>query len=363
MAKVKVLIVDDTVLYRKILKDTLQTFPDVEIIGTAPNGKIALSKLEHLKPDLMTLDLEMPELNGLDTLRGLKDIKDAPSALMVSAHTTKDASVTMEALDLGAFDFIAKPSGKDLQANVSDLKEQFEPVLKAFLAKQGITVGTVPKSRDSLTGLTENKIEAKKYAPISPLLKPEVVVIGISTGGPKALADVIPLIDPQIKVPLLIVQHMPPVFTKALADSLNKKTKLTVVEAVNRQKVLAGNIYIAPGGRQMRIEKDRQANTSLIVITDDPAENYCKPAVDYLFRSVSKNFGKRALAIIMTGMGKDGVLGARLMKRSGAGIIAQDKASSVVFGMPAEAIKADVVDYIAPLDKIAAEINRICIGY
>jgi two-component system, chemotaxis family, protein-glutamate methylesterase/glutaminase len=365
MDKVKVLIVDDTVLYRKILKDTLQMFPAVEIVGTAPNGKIALSKIPHLKPDIMTLDLEMPELNGLDTLRELKKAGEhCPSALMVSAHTTKDASVTMEALNLGAFDFIAKPSGGDMHSNVETLKEQFEPILKAFLAKQGISI---VKGREELdktaTQQEKGPAQTKSYAPISPLLKPEIVVIGISTGGPKALAEVVPNLDPKLRVPIVIVQHMPPVFTNALAGSLNQKTALTVVEATHGKKLEAGNIYIAPGGKQLRVEKDKLANNSIVVITDDPPENFCKPAVDYLFRSVSKNFGKKALGIIMTGMGRDGALGARLMKRVGAGIIAQDKDSSVVFGMPAEVIKTGAADYVAPLHEIAKEINRICRGY
>jgi two-component system chemotaxis response regulator CheB len=365
MDRVKVLIVDDTVLYRKILKDTLQTFPVVEIVGTAPNGKIALSKIPHLKPDIMTLDLEMPELNGLETLRELKKVGDhCPSALMVSAHTTKDASVTMEALDLGAFDFIAKPSGGDMHSNIETLKEQFEPILKAFLARQGISIGKNRSEGIKPSSPQESDPVGKQtYAPISPFLKPEIVVIGISTGGPKALAEVVPNLDPKLKVPIVIVQHMPPVFTNALAGSLNQKTDLTVVEATNGQKLEAGKIYIAPGGKQLRIEKDKLAHNSVVVITDDPPENFCKPAVDYLFRSISKNFGKKALGIIMTGMGRDGALGARLMKRAGAGIIAQDKDSSVVFGMPAEVIKTGAADYIAPLHEIAKEINRICRGY
>lgn len=360
--KVKVLIVDDTVLYRKILKDTLSTFSQVEIVGTAPNGKIALSKIPYLNPDIMTLDLEMPELNGLETLQKLKLMENAPSALMVSAHTTKDASVTMEALNLGAFDFIAKPFGGDINSNVEALKNQFEPILKAFLARQGILFG---KSREleSTIQATEPDIsipQKTEYEKISTLLKPDIVAIGISTGGPKALVEVVSNLDKNMRVPVLIVQHMPPVFTKALADSLNQKTALNVKEAASGDIIKAGSIYIAQGGKQMKI-KDGSEKT--IVITDDPPENFCKPAVDYLFRSVASVYGRKSLGIIMTGMGRDGVVGIRLMKRNGAGIIAQDKATSVVFGMPAEAIKSGCVDYIASLVEIAPEINRICRGY
>jgi len=287
-------------------------------------------------------------------------MNEPPFALMVSAHTTKDANVTMEALNLGAFDFISKPSGGNIQSNVDALIDQFDPILKAFLIKQGI-------------GLSENKsaptlkaVNAPSFGTndkISTMLKPDIVAIGISTGGPKALAEVIPMLDSNLRVPIVIVQHMPPVFTKALAESLDKKTKLNVVEAANRMRLKPGYIYIAPGGKQMGIERNVLAGESLIKITDDEPENFCKPSVDYLFRSISKQYGKKVLGIMMTGMGCDGVVGSQLMKKQGAAIIAQNEATCTVFGMPAEAIKADVVDYIAPLNGIAEEINRIVRGY
>jgi len=363
--KVKILIVDDTILYRKILKDTLSTFSQVEVVGTAPNGKIALSKIPILNPDIMTLDLEMPELNGLETLEQLKLMENAPSALMVSAHTTKDAGVTMEALNLGAFDFIAKPYGGDINTNIETLKNQFEPILKAFLAKQGITLGQKQDSKSTPFSVEKDfSIPVKKnFEKISTILKPNIVVIGVSTGGPKALVEVISNLDTNLKVPVIIVQHMPPVFTKALADSLNQKTTLNVVEGVSGEIIRPGNIYIAPGGKQMKIRDDIENNVKRLLITDDPPENFCKPAVDYLFRSVADVYGKKSLGIIMTGMGRDGVVGIRLMKRLGAGIIAQDRETSVVFGMPAEAIKSGCVDYVASLQEIAPEINRICRGY
>jgi two-component system, chemotaxis family, protein-glutamate methylesterase/glutaminase len=363
--KIKVLIVDDTVLYRKILKDTLSTFSQVEIVGTAPNGKIALSKIPFLNPDIMTLDIEMPELNGLETLRKLKLLKNAPSALMVSAHTTKDAGVTMEALNLGAFDFIAKPYGGDINTNVETLKNQFDPILKAFLARQGITFGQAYEGKkEDVTTEADTIIPPKKeYKKISAMLKPAIVAIGISTGGPKALVEVISNLDANLKVPVIIVQHMPPIFTKALADSLNQKTELNVKEGASGDIIEAGNIYIAPGGKQMKIKNDDENSIKKLLVTDDPPENFCKPAVDYLFRSVASVYGKKSLGIIMTGMGRDGVVGIRLMKRHSAGIIAQNRETSVVFGMPAEAIKSGCVDYIASLHEIAPEINRICRGF
>lgn len=363
--KIKILVVDDTIFYRKILKDTLAHFPEAEIVGTASNGRIALNKIDQLKPDLITLDLEMPTLNGLDTLRELKKVENPPSALMVSAHTTKDAQVTMEALNLGAFDFIAKPSGGDIRTNVEILKEQFKPVLTAYGIRQkfkiNLTNGKAPTKTKQTASKTpiEIPVSTKKIKSYDP----DIIAIGISTGGPKALADVVPTLNSKIKAPIVIVQHMPPLFTKALASSLNAKTDLEVVEAKDGDILQPGKIYIAPGGSQMKVYRKGIASRGKIEITDDPPENFCKPAVDYLFRSVADNYEKNALGIIMTGMGRDGVIGAKMMRDKGAKIMAQNKETCVVFGMPSEAIRKGVVDYVLPLNQIAPEINRISIGY
>ncbi|MCB9056954.1 MAG: chemotaxis response regulator protein-glutamate methylesterase [Calditrichae bacterium] len=367
--KKRVLIVDDTALYRKIIKDVLESFDNFEVIGTAANGKIALSKIQYLKPDLITLDQEMPELNGLETLRELKNLGGNCAAVMVSSHTTKGANITMQALDLGAFDFIAKPEGFNLESNTEQLRSQFLPILKAFQIQNK---SYIPKNKSvavpayesvSEIAVQEPVFDNQTFQKISPSLAPEVVAIGISTGGPKALAHVIPQLDSSLKVPVLIVQHMPPLFTKALADSLNNKSGLTVHEAENGQNLLPGHVYIAPGGKQMKVENSTKPGMKQIIINDDPPENFCKPSVDYLFRSVAKLYEKKALGVIMTGMGRDGVIGLRLMKRHGAGIMAQNKTSSTVFGMPMEAIKSGVVDYVADIEEIGPEINRICRGY
>ncbi len=359
MNKIRILVVDDTALYRKIIKDTLMGFSNVEVVGTASNGKIALSQVQSLKPDLMTLDLEMPEMNGLQTLRQLKSLANAPKAIMVSAHTTKDAAVTMQALDLGAFDFIAKPSGSSIAENVAALKDQFNPVLRAFSIRYR---PAAPTGRQQRVLPSNKPIPGPVGNGIKPPFKPDVVVIGVSTGGPKALADVVPNFDKNLRVPVLIVQHMPPLFTKALADSLDKKSVLKVEEAANGVSLKPGHVYIAPGGKQMKIKRNGGILPQ-IGITDDPPENFCKPAVDYLFRSASDVYGEKTLAVIMTGMGKDGTAGLQKLKQEGAKAIAQDKETSTVFGMPMEAIKAGVVDCVVPLGKIATEINRICRGF
>jgi two-component system chemotaxis response regulator CheB len=189
-------------------------------------------------------------------------------------------------------------------------------------------------------------------------IKAEVIGIGISTGGPNALAAMLPLLRGDIDVPILIVQHMPPLFTKSLAASLDAKSALTVKEGEDGETIKNNVVYIAPGGRQMKVTLGANAATKIIRVTDDPPENNCKPSVDYLFRSLAHHYVGRSTGVIMTGMGNDGTLGLRLMKRSGAAVIAQDEASSVVFGMPKEAIEAGVVDIVAPLDKIAGEIMK-----
>ncbi len=370
--KVRVLIVDDTVLYRKVLSDVLAMIPEVEVVGTANNGKIALSKIDQLKPDLMTLDLEMPVMDGLATLRELQRQKKTVAAVMVSAHTSEGAAVTMKALERGAYDFIAKPTGTSLEENRQALLEQLRPVIKSVIIRkmlrpvlrQGVkrvapsrpvpAVRPVQPVRKNVPDL----IGAAKTVPVRPPGKVAVVAIGISTGGPNALAEVIPKLPKNLRVPVVIVQHMPPVFTKALADSLNQKSVLNVLEAQGEERLQPGNIYIAPGGKQMKVVK--KAAGECLQLTDDPPENHCRPAADYLFRSVAAVYGNRALGVIMTGMGADGTKGLRAMKQQGAQIIAQDQASCVVFGMPMEAIKAGVTDAAIALGQISTEItNRV----
>lgn len=355
--KIKVLIVDDTALYRKIIRDVLEEFPEIEVVGTAPNGKIALSKLETLKPDMITLDQEMPEMDGLETLRQINANKINIAAIMVSSLTTHGATITMQALNLGAFDFIAKPDSNNIQDNIKSLKEQFEPKIKAFVRRQSIRLTEAAPEVNKKVDTVSDPISKTVKAHSGLSGRPKIVAIGISTGGPKALAEVIPLIPGDLGVPIVLVQHMPPVFTKALAESLDKKSALTIVEGSDGLTLEANTVYIAPGGKQMKVVEGAGIGQYLLKITDDPPENHCKPAADYLFRSVSTVFPGKALAVIMTGMGRDGTLGLRMLKREGAQVLAQDEPSCVVFGMPMEAIKAGVVDHIIPLNQMATKIT------
>lgn len=361
--KIRVLIVDDTALYRKIIRDVLEVFPEVEIVGTAPNGKIALSKIDLLKPDMMTLDVEMPEMNGIETLQALKKSSLNVAVIMISSLTQRDADVTMKALELGAFDFIAKPAGGDFDKNIESLKSQFRPKLKAFMVKQNrssVKISTIPKPAPAIKKQEQDTVPMQRGFKTG---KPKIIALGISTGGPRALAEVIPLLPANLPVPVVIVQHMPPVFTKALADSLDKKSQVTVEEGQDGKVLQAGHIYIAPGGKQMRITSGSSIGKYVIKITDDPPENHCKPSADYLFRSVDEQFKGQALGVIMTGMGRDGTKGLQIMRQNGARVIAQDEKSCVVYGMPMEAVKAGVVDEELSLSGIAAKIITIVQGY
>lgn len=340
----RVLIVDDTVLYRKILTDILGAIPGVEVVGTAANGKIALDKVKQLVPDLVTLDFEMPVMDGMETLRQLSAHHPNVKVLMVSSRSQAGATVTLSALALGAFDFVTKPAEGDWKASQENLDVQLKEKLAPLLRAQAMEpmVEAIPPRAAKAASATQ---------------RIDIVAIGISTGGPKALAQMIPQLPGNLRVPVVIVQHMPAMFTAALAQSLDTQSALRVHEAQAGQTLQAGHVYLAPGGKQMRLVK--AGALVKIEITDDPPENFCKPAVDYLFRSVADVYGARALGVIMTGMGADGTRGLQVMKQHSSPSLAQDEATSVVYGMPQEAYKAGVVDLVLPLDKIAAEIVRV----
>ena len=362
----RVLVVDDTVVYRKIISDILNDLPDVEIVGAASNGKIALSKLESLRPDLLTLDIEMPEMNGLEVLERLRASDSNVGAIMLSTFTREGGDLTMKALELGAFDFILKPQRDTMEDNRRDLKDKLISITKAFSRRRVIknilygkaSSGEVEREKKSLP-VTDDNHRALKRAIRRQKGEMDIVAFGISTGGPNALARILPAFPSDFGVPILIVQHMPAVFTRSLASSLNAKCRLEVREAADGDQICFNTVFIAPGGTQMKVTPDGDGKRKLIRITDDPPENSCKPSVDYLFRSVAHHYKGRALGVIMTGMGSDGTLGLKLMKRNGCVIIAQNEETCVVYGMPRQPIESGIVDIIAPLDQIPQEICRI----
>lgn len=353
----RVLVVDDSLVFRKLVSEVLSSLPDVQVVATAPDGKSALARIAELKPDLVTLDVEMPELNGLEVLKELRKRTTDIGVLMVSSHTVRGGDLTIRALELGAFDFVTKPDSGALEDNRASLESSLRAILRAYSASyhvRGLLRGVVapppsPSPPPAMTAMQRAVPSAK------------LIVVGVSTGGPTALAAVIPALPANLAAPVIVVQHMPPVFTRSLASSLDAKSALRVKEADDGEVPVAGYVYLAPGGRHIRLVASPGVGSRLRV-TDDPPELGCKPSADYLFRSVAHQGAAAVLAVVMTGMGTDGTLGARLLKRAGGRIIAQDEASCVVFGMPKSVIDAGVVDKVCPLDGIPAEICRAVRG-
>ena len=330
-SKLRVLVVDDTIVYRKAVSDVLSEIPGVEVVGVAHNGKIAMSKIATLKPDMLTLDIEMPVMNGIEVLGELQKNYPNTGAVMVSTLTTDGGEMTMKALELGAFDFILKPQSKNPAESKKILKESLAPIIREFkrsknatslLGKKGrLGKATKPVIRKPLKPLSQKSVVApgnKMPRTAKTSLKKgkaEIVTIGISTGGPNALTQMLPKLPGDLGVPIVVVQHMPPVFTKSLANSLNSKCALTVKEAVDREPLENNTVYIAPGGKQMKLIASTDGTNRQIKITNDPPENSCKPSADYLFRSVGDYYVGRTTAVIMTGMGSDGTKGLQLLNQ------------------------------------------------
>lgn len=358
----RVLVADDSSLFRRAVAEALGSLPDVEVVGSSPNGRLALQKVADLKPDLLTLDIEMPEMDGLAVLEALRQMGSTTSVIVISALTLRGGRLTMQALEKGAFDFITKPQGKSSEESRATLVRELGPRLRALGHRREIRSllqpGLLPSSASRAptppplsAGKVPFRVERSATMRVS---RPEVVLIGVSTGGPAALVRVLPQLPKDLGVPVVIVQHMPPVFTQSLAESLASKCSLQVREAGDGEKLEAGTVLIAPGGRQLKLCAGADAVRTQI--TDDPPENNCRPAVDYLFRSAANHLPGRAMAVILTGMGNDGTLGLRLLRRHGCFTIAQDEATSVVFGMPKAAIEAGLVDAVLPIDAIAGRI-------
>ena len=371
----RVVVADDSVLFRRAISDALGALPDVEVVGSATNGKLALQKVRELKPDLLTLDLEMPEMNGLAVLDALRQSGSKLTVIVVSALTRRGGDMTLRALEKGAFDFITKPDTAGSEESREAIRRELAPRLRALSSRVAVrnllhqtalvpvpalTIASAPRPGQKPLNAGLADIAGRMNRLVSPN-RPELVLIGVSTGGPNALARLMPHLPRDLGVPILIVQHMPPVFTLSLAESLATKCAVKVREAAHGDILTANTAYIAPGGRHMRLAPGPDGSR-VIQITDDPPENNCRPAVDYLFRSVAAHFPGRAMAVILTGMGSDGTIGLRLLKRHHAFVIAQDEASCVVYGMPKAAVEAKVTDVILPLDAIAARVTATVRG-
>jgi two-component system chemotaxis response regulator CheB len=347
-----ILVVDDSALYRQSIQNVLREFADATIVGVASNGVEALEKIEQLEPDLLTLDVQMPDMDGIQVLREIKRRGLRPAAIMVSSLTAEGAQVTTDALLEGAFDFILKPSSNDSAANRQQLRDSLEEKISAYRESSGRRQS---KIRRPVAHRPVAAGDVMETAP-APDAACRAVILGASTGGPEALKVVLPRIPAEFPVPVLVVQHMPAQYTSSLAARLNAMCELDVVEGRDTTEATAGKIVIAPGGRQMKLER---AGTNLLIrVTDDPPENRVHPSVDYLMRSASRVLSGNALAVIMTGMGRDGLDGCRQLKQAGGYVFAQHQDDCVVYGMPKAVIEEDLADRTLPLGKIAPAMVR-----
>lgn len=350
MRKIRVLAVDDSAVVRRMLTEILSGDPEIEFAGVAPNGRVALAKLPQLAPDVVTLDLEMPELDGIETLRELRKTHPDLPVIMFSALTERGAAATLEALSLGATDYATKPaSASDLAAGMQSVREQLLPKIKVHAAKEATSAPvlhrrSIPSDRVAETSARKNFAAKRK----------DVLVIGSSTGGPQALATLFAGLPADFPLPIVVVQHMPPVFTRHLAERLNQVGPLTVAEAKGGETLRAGHALVAPG--DWHIEVARQGTAYVTVLSQGTPENSCRPAVDVLFRSAAKAFGPACLGVVLTGMGRDGLRGAEEIASQGGTLIAQDEATSVVWGMPRAVTEAGLATPL-PLNAIPEALS------
>ena len=345
MPPVRVLIVDDSAVIRKVLGNMLASDPEIVVAGTAGNGEQALARIPDLKPDLITLDIEMPRMNGLETLVELRKLYPKLPVIMFSTLTELGAAATLDALARGASDYVTKPSHASAEVSQERVREELLRKIKSLCAVR------MPRKR-----LESEPRPTTVLAVDRPQSRIDVVAIGTSTGGPNALTSLLPQFPRDLPVPIVIVQHMPPLFTRLLAERLNAIGPLKVQEGKEGQKLQRGEVWIAPGDHHMTVV--RKETEVVLGLNHDAQENSCRPAVDVLFRSVAGAYGANVLAVVLTGMGADGTRGSADIRQAGGQVIVQDEASSVVWGMPGSVVAANLADRMYPLDSIAMEVVR-----
>jgi two-component system chemotaxis response regulator CheB len=351
--KIRVLVVDDSVVIRRLVCHALEEDPLIEVVGVASNGSIALNRIPQLNPDVLTLDIEMPEMDGLEMLRHLRPNHPDTRVVMFSTLTERGAEATLEALSLGADDYVTKASNAGaLDVSLANLRSQLIPKIHQFFIPQPTPLTVSGGSASAAAALSTGP----RSVPAACGKRPEILVIGISTGGPSALATVIPQLPADFPLPVLIVQHMPPLFTRLLAERLNGASSLEVQEGKAGDPVEPGHVYIAPGDFHMKVVSGK--NGRELALDQSEAMNSCRPAVDALFLSAAEQYGGAVLGAVLTGMGHDGLRGAQILKGQGAYMLAQDEASSVVWGMPGALVKAGLANEVVPLEQIAATLVR-----
>ncbi len=341
--RVRVLVVDDSALMRKLIPQILQQDDSIEVVGTAIDGAFALRKIEELKPQVVTLDLEMPGLPGLEVLRSIRRLRGV-QVIIVSSYTTEGATFTLKALALGAFDFVAKPS--DVSSRMPEIAQELIGKIRAAASSKGVPA--LPPSRKKIAKAPLDQVEA----PTS------VVGIGISTGGPNVLEYVLSRLPGNFPGTIVVVQHMPEGFTEMFARRLDESCSIQVKEARSGDLLLAGRALICPGNRHIRVK--RLPLGDVAVLSDEPQVNGHRPSVDVLFRSLAQDFGARGTAVLMTGMGEDGAVGMGLVKDAGGLTIAQSEESCVVYGMPRAAIEKGFATRVLSLDAMVHTLQAQC---
>ncbi len=352
MPPIRVLIVDDSVVIRRLLRDELAKDPAIEVVGTAATGKIALAKIPQVSPDLVTMDIEMPEMDGLEAVSEIRKLYPTLPIIMFSTLSQRAARETLEALARGANDYVTKPS------NVGSASLAMQRVREELIPKVKELCSTRTSQHPASVNAGGDAVSSEpgpESLPSTPQDRIDIVAIGVSTGGPNALAQLIGSLPKDLRVPIVIVQHMPPVFTQCLAERLTSQGTLFVKEGEPEETLLPGRVYVAPGDYHMEVI--RRGHQVQIGLHQGPPENSCRPAVDVLFRSVQRVYENHALAVVLTGMGQDGLRGCEGLREVGATIVVQDEASSVVWGMPGAVAEAGLADSMVPLSDIAHEIT------
>jgi two-component system chemotaxis response regulator CheB len=345
--QISVLVVDDSVVIRRLVTDALQSEPDIRVVGTAPNGKVALAKIQQLAPDIVTLDIEMPEMDGLTTIKEIRKTHAKLPVIMFSTLSVAGGAATLEALSSGASDYVTKP------ANVGSVRESMTSVKEQLIPRIRALTGRVAPAalRQPLRPVTI-------ATPTGPPQRVDILAVGCSTGGPEALTSVLTRMPADLPVPVVVVQHMPPVFTRLFAERLDRASKLRVTEAVDGMTLQPGHVYIAPGDHHLEVV--RTGTLTRTRLHDGPPECFCRPAVDVLFRSVAAAYRGAALGLVLTGMGQDGRRGSESLRDVGSRIVVQDERTSVVWGMPGAIAGAGLAEAVLPLDQIgSAVLERI----
>lgn len=365
---IKVLVVDDSAFMRKALMMMLESDPQIKVVGSARDGQEGCEKVKSLKPDLVTMDIEMPRMDGLTALKNIMDENPTP-VMMLSSLTTDGAGATLDALDLGAVDFIPKELSyvsldivkikEDLLKKIKDIARRKHILMARY--KQAAAFKKAKGANDAMrTDIKAFDSRSRGVtASVSKIIKKrnhhiDIIAVGSSTGGPPALQSVITKLPRNLPVGIVVSQHMPPMFTKSLADRLNNLSQVSVKEAEDGDVVEPGCVYIAQGGKHLILKK--YASRSRIIITDKPETTLYKPCVDVMINSVADIYGKSTLGVILTGMGSNGVVGLKKVREKGGKIIAQNEDSCIVYGMPRAVIEAKIADHIAPIENIYTEI-------